>query len=95
MFIVLLKFSSNKDQADRFMEEHASWLSRGLADNVFLLAGSLPSSLGGAILAHNVSRSELSRRVNEDPFVRENVVAPEIIELAPSRADERLAFLLG
>jgi hypothetical protein len=33
--------------------------------------------------------------VNDDPFVVEDVVSAEILELAPSRADERLAFLLG
>ena len=29
-----------------------------------------------------------------DPFVAEDVVTAEIVELAPSRADDRLSFLL-
>jgi hypothetical protein len=32
--------------------------------------------------------------VNDDPFVGENVVDAEIIELAAAKADERLSFLL-
>ena len=95
MFIVLLKFSSNKGQAGQFMEGHNEWIKRGLDDGVFLLVGSLQPNLGGGIVAHNTSPSDLQNRVNDDPFVAENVVSAEILEIAPSQADERLKFLLG
>jgi uncharacterized protein YciI len=95
MFVVLLKFSGNKDQAGRFMEGHKAWVKRGSADGVFLLVGSLQPNLGGAILAHNTSLPELESRVNEDPFVTEKIVDAEILEITPARADGRLAFLLG
>ena len=95
MFIVLLKFSSNKGQAGQFMEGHKEWIKRGLDDGVFLLVGSLQPNLGGGIVAHNTSLSDLQSRVNDDPFVAENVVSAEILEIAPSQADERLKFLLG
>jgi hypothetical protein len=32
--------------------------------------------------------------VNGDPFVAQNVVSAEIVEIAPARADARLEFLL-
>jgi uncharacterized protein YciI len=95
MFVVLLKFSSNKDQASQFMEGHKTWIQRGFDDGVFLLAGSLHPASGGGIVAHNTSLPDLQNRVNSDPFVAEDVVKAEIIEIKPSRADERLAFLLG
>ncbi len=94
MFIVLLKFSSNKDQVGQFMEGHKEWIERGFDDGVFLLVGSLQPGLGGAVVAHNTSLSDLQSRVNDDPFVAENVVSAEIIEIAPARADERLQFLM-
>ncbi|MFC5066633.1 YciI family protein [Flaviflagellibacter deserti] len=93
MFVVSLRFSSNKAQAPQFMDGHIAWLKRGFDDGVFLLAGSLKPDLGGAILAHNTSRSDLQTRMDEDPFVAENVVSSEILEIAPNRTDERLAFL--
>ena len=93
MFIILLKFSSNKDQAGQFMDGHKEWIKRGFDDGVFLLAGSLQPSLGGAIVAHDTSLPDLQSRVNDDPFVAENVVSAEILEITPSRTDERLAFL--
>jgi uncharacterized protein YciI len=95
MFIVLLKFSSNKGQASQFMEGHKEWIKRGFDDGVFLLVGSLPPNSGGGIVAHGTSLSDLQSRVSADPFVAENIVSAEILEIAPSRADERLKFLIA
>jgi len=94
MFIVELKFAQNKSKAGQFMEGHKAWLQQGFDDGVFLLAGSLQPNLGGAVVAHGVSRAELEARVNEDPFVAEGVVSAGITELTPSRADARLGFLV-
>jgi uncharacterized protein YciI len=94
MLIVLLRFSGNKGQASQFMEGHKEWIKRGFDDDVFLLVGSLQANLGGGIVAHNTSLSDLQSRVNGDPFVAENVVSAEILEIMPSQADERLKFLL-
>lgn len=94
MFIVFLKFSDNKGQAGQFMEGHNAWIKSGFDDGVFLLVGSLQPNLGGGIVAHATSRESLEARVNQDPFVAQNVVTAEIVELTPARADERLSFLL-
>ena len=94
MFIVFLKFSDNKDQAGQLMEGHKAWLKHGFDDGVFLVAGSLQPNLGGGIVAHNTSRVDLQNRVNEDPFVAENVVSAEILEISPAKVDERFNFLL-
>ena len=94
MLIVLLKFSSNKGQASQFMEGHKEWIKRGFDDGVFLLVGSLQPNLGGGIVAHHTSLSDLQSRVNDDPFVAENVVSAEILEITPSQTEERLKFLL-
>jgi uncharacterized protein YciI len=93
MFVVLLTFSGNKGQASQFLEGHKAWIKRGFDDGVFLLVGNLQPNLGGGIVAHNTSLSDLQSRVSDDPFVAENVVSAEILEIAPSRLDERLEFL--
>ncbi len=95
MFIVLLKLSSDKGRAGQFMAGHKEWLKRGFDDGVFVLSGTLQPSLGGAIVAHNTSLPELQDRVNSDPFVAESIVNAEILDITPSKADERLKFLLG
>lgn len=95
MFVLLLKFSVNKEQAGQFMEGHNEWIGRGFDDGVFLLVGSLQPAVGGGIVAHNTTLADLQDRVNEDPFVAEDVVRAEILEITPARAEERLQFLLG
>lgn len=93
MFVVLLRFSRNRAQAAQFLEGHKAWLKQAFEDGTFLLAGTLEPEAGGGILAHGMSLAELQARISEDPFVAEGVVSAEILEITPSRTDERLAFL--
>jgi uncharacterized protein YciI len=95
MYVVFLKFSTNRDKAGEFIEAHRAWVKRGFDDGIFLVVGSLQPDLGGAILAHNATLAELQERIGQDPFVVEDVAAPEIFEILPAKADERLQFLLG
>jgi uncharacterized protein YciI len=95
MFVVLLKFSDNKSKASQFMDGHKDWIKRGFDDGIFLLAGSIQPNLGGGIVAHNTSLSDLQNRVSDDPFVAENIVRAEILEITPAKTDERLKFMLN
>ena len=95
MFIIILKFSENKNKAGEFMDGHNQWIKQGFEDGKFLLVGSLQPNLGGSVIAYNSSLSELQERVNQDPFVAENIVCAEILEIDPKKADERLSFLVG
>ena len=94
MFVVLLRFSANKSRAGQLMDGHKEWIRRGFDDGVFLMTGTIQPNQGGSIVAHNVSLDDLRRRVDDDPFVAEDVVNAEILEIAPSRTDARLQFLL-
>jgi uncharacterized protein YciI len=93
MFVVLLKFSTNKTEAGQFMESHNAWIKQGFDDGVFLLTGTVQPKLGGGILAHGTTLPELQARVNDDPFVVHDVVSAEILEITPGRTDARLDFL--
>ena len=94
MFVVLRKFGEHKGKAPEFMDGHNQWIRRGFEDGVFLVVGSLQPGLGGAVIAHNISASELRARVEEDPFVVEKVVEAEILEIDPHKTDGRLQFLV-
>lgn len=93
MYIILLKFGSEKAKAPEFMEGHKAWIKQGFDDGVFLMVGSLKPNAGGGLLAGGASREEIETRVAADPFVAEGVVEAEILELDPARTDDRLAFL--
>ena len=94
MFVILLKFSENKSKAGEFMDGHNQWIQQGFQEGIFLLVGSLQPNLGGSVIAHNISLSELEERVKKDPFVKESIVTSEILEIDPKIADERMSFLV-
>lgn len=93
MFIVFLKFTANKPKAAAFMSGHKDWIDRGFADGIFVVVGSLEQGKGGCVVAGHTTRDALERRVAADPFVIEQIVEAEIIEVAPSRIDNRLKTL--
>jgi len=95
MFAIFLKFAENRPKAPEFMDAHKAWIKQGFDDGVFLMVGSLQPNMGGAVLAHGVSRDEIETRVNADPFVVEGIVNAEILEISPARADQRLDFLMA
>lgn len=95
MFIILLKFSTNKSKAGELMPAHNDWVSQGIAEGVFLLVGSLEPRAGGAVLAHSTTRANLEDRLRKDPFVANDVVSAEVLEVSCSKSDPRLAFLLS
>ncbi len=93
MYIVLLRFSANKSQAPAHMAAHREWLQKGIADGVFLLAGSIRPGLGGAILAAGPSSAALQARIDQDPFVVHDIVKAEILDIAPNHTVPGLALL--
>lgn len=76
------------------MDGHNSWLKDDFEKGVFVLAGTIQPKLGGAIFAHNATLEQIQAVINEDPFVAENVVTAEIIEITPSKSAPELNFLL-
>lgn len=94
MFVIQLKFSTNKANASQFMDGNNAWLKDGFSRGTFLLAGTIQPKLGGAILAHNATLEQIQAIVKEDPFVAESVVAAEIIEITPAKVAPQLEFLL-
>lgn len=95
MFVVLLRFSAGKSRGSELLAAHNEWIKQGFDDGAFLLVGSLSPGLGGAVIVDGLGRGELEERLRGDPFVAQDVVKAEVLEVAPSKADPRLAFLLA
>jgi uncharacterized protein YciI len=93
MYVVLLRFSTNKAQAPEHMAGHRAWIKKGVDEGVFLLVGSIRQGQGGAILAAGPSPEALQARIDEDPFVVHQIVKAEIIDIDPNITAPELAFL--
>jgi uncharacterized protein YciI len=94
MFVVFLRFAASKDSAAQHVDGHSAWIQRGVDERVFLLVGTISSTGGGAILAHNTTLEDLKTRLSQDPFVANDIVRPEIVEFSPACTDDRLSFVL-
>lgn len=81
MFVILLKFSTNKAAASEHMAAHNEWIASGVADGTFHCVGSIKPQGGGAILAVGDSLEKMQARVDTDPFVQHDVVTAEIIDV--------------
>ncbi|MGQ4383475.1 YciI family protein [Streptomyces sp. SAS_270] len=93
MYVVLLRFSTNKAKAPEHMAGHQEWIRRGMDDGVFLLVGSIRPGQGGAVLATGPTPEALQDRIAEDPFVVHDIVTAEVIDIDPNLTDPRLSFL--
>ncbi len=93
MFVIYLKFSTNKPQAPNYMAAHNAWIKNGFESGKFLIVGSLKPNLGGAIIAHNADFEEIENIVKSDPFVQNDIVTYEINEISINKNDERLGFI--
>ena len=76
------------------MDGHNAWLRDGFEKGVFLLAGTIQPKSGGANVAHNATLEQIQEIVKQDPFVAEDVVATESIEITPSKTAAQLSFLM-
>tara|TARA_B110001454_G_C12691549_1_gene422524 strand:- start:24 stop:320 length:297 start_codon:yes stop_codon:yes gene_type:complete len=94
MFVVQLKFSTNKALAGEWMSAHKAWLQKGFDEGIFIASGSLKGQQGGCVLAHGLSRTDLDQRLIEDPLVANDVVRPEVIEFIVSKTASRLSALM-
>lgn len=94
MFIVILRFTGDAVRAAELMDDHLACIKRGFDDGIFLVGGNIMPRLGGALIAHGISRAELEKRVSNDPFVAERVVEAEILEIEPMMMDKQLEPIL-
>jgi uncharacterized protein YciI len=93
MFVIFLRFAENRHRAGDYAQDHDKWIRQGIDDAVILLVGSVSGGQGGAIIAYGVTRADLEKRLEADPFVAQRIVAPEIIEIEPGAVDRRVAFV--
>ena len=77
------------------MKAHNDWIAEHVNSGNFLMVGTLEPKQGGCILANTENRETIETVIAQDPFITENIVTAEILEISPSRVNERLNFLLA
>jgi uncharacterized protein YciI len=94
MYAIILRYKQPLTEVDKHIAAHRDWLRKNYAAGNFLISGRQRSGVGGFILAAPMERAQLDGILAGDPFGQNDVADYEVIEVAPSMADERLSFLI-
>ncbi|MFJ3924736.1 YciI family protein [Streptomyces sp. NPDC090022] len=91
MFIMELTYTVPVEAVEEEMDAHIAWVDGYYASGVFLASGRKVPRDGGVILAHGVSRAEVERIAEEDPFTVAGVCAYRITEFIATKTSSDLA----
>ncbi|MDQ0828234.1 uncharacterized protein YciI [Streptomyces achromogenes] len=95
LHLLTLHYTATEQEADPFIRDHVAYLERHHEDGTFLVSGqTIPTSIGGVIIAHGVDRPAIERIVAQDPFVLNNVAEYTITTIAPGRVHPGLSPIL-
>jgi len=93
MYAVILRYQKPLAEIENHVEAHRQWLRAQYAAGHFLLSGPQRPRVGGFILAAAMERPRLDAILAEDPFQRNGLADYEVIDVAATVTDPRLAFL--
>lgn len=95
LHLLSLTYTAAEQDAAPFVQDHVAYLEEHHHEGTFLVSGqTVPSSVGGAIVAHGVDRPTIEQITARDPFVTHGVAKYTITTIAPGRVHPGLARVL-
>ncbi len=91
MFLLLSRYLKPVEEIDRVLPAHREFLDRQYAAGRFMVSGPLEPRTGGVIVTFPMSRETLESILAEDPFVREEISAYQVLEFKPTKRTGVLA----
>lgn len=90
LFVILMHYTKPLPEIDAVRAEHVAHLERAAAQGTVLAWARRDPPTGGVIVASAADRSTLELVIAEDPYVRNGLATPEIVEFNPKNV--RLAL---
>jgi uncharacterized protein YciI len=94
MFIVSLQYTQPLEVVESQLQAHRAFLDRFYQQGVFIASGRKVPRNGGVILAKGVTRAELEKILDQDPFRALGVADYQITEFTANRTSADFAGLL-
>ncbi|HAS8533696.1 TPA: GTP cyclohydrolase [Vibrio vulnificus] len=94
MFIISLTYQVPLEKVDAFIPEHVDYLNEQYAKGHFILSGRKEPRTGGVIISTIGDLNKLNDILAQDPFHREGLASYEVTEIVPTKASEKLEFLV-
>lgn len=94
MFIIELTYIRPLAEVEALIPAHVDWLDEQYAEGAFVLSGRREPRTGGMIIAADLDRTDLERRMERDPFQLNGIAEYRIEEFLPSKASPELSHLV-
>jgi uncharacterized protein YciI len=95
LHLLLLHYTTTEQDAAPFVQDHVAYLDKHHDDGTFLVSGqSVPTSVGGAVLAHGVDRATIERITAQDPLVVAGVARYTVTTITPRLVHPDFAAVL-
>ncbi|MCP3061963.1 YciI family protein [Myxococcus sp. K38C18041901] len=96
LHVLCLEYRLSEAAAAPHVSDHVRFLERHHRSGTFILSGqTVPTALGGVILARGVDRVTVERIAAEDPFVLAGVARYTLLTVDPGRLHPALGALLA
>ncbi|GGQ55116.1 YciI family protein [Streptomyces asoensis] len=96
LHLLSLHYTAPERAAEPFIPGHVAYLERHHQNGTFLISGrTVPTSIGGVIIAHGVDRPAIEQITAQDPFVVNGVAEYTITTITPGRVHPALDSLLA
>ena len=94
MIIFIITFTKPMSEIGKYSDAHFEYLDKYYASGNFLVSGKQNPWTGGAIICFASDRQEAERIASEDPFLINNVVSYDIIELEATKWAHKFQSIL-
>ncbi|MDO5089658.1 MAG: YciI family protein [Leptotrichiaceae bacterium] len=94
IFIAMLTYKKPLDEVSKYRPEHLDFLDIYYKAGKFIVSGRQTPPTGGVILAHNVTKEELTIILKEDPFYKNGLANFEITEFTPAKYTEKFEVFI-
>jgi len=91
MFLLLSRYVKPLEEVERWLPEHREFLDRQYAAGHFIVSGPMEPRKGGVIVTADISRDQIERIMQDDPFLREGVSDYEFIEFKATKRAPQLS----
>ncbi len=89
MFLVLTKYEKSMDEIERLLPSHSEHLQNYYNQKKLIVSGRLNPRTGGFMLFNVTTKEELEAILDKDPFKINGCLSYQIIEMVPTKYDER------
>lgn len=94
MFIVILNYIKPLEELDKYMEPHLKFLDKYYSMKKIVFSGKKSPRTGGVIVSNAETREEIEEIIKEDPFYIHSLAEYEVVEMIPTKWDERFSCFI-